>query len=109
MQVIKAPIEHILLIDDDNDDCDVFGDALKTISQAITLTCKNQCEEIIPTIESFKPDLIFLDINIPRITGLECLKEIQHNAQYRKIPIVMYSSSENKKEIHIAYSIGASL
>lgn len=109
MPAIKTSIQNILLIDDDKDDCDVFGQALQLVSESLQLSCTNRCEEVLTAITAFKPDLIFLDINLPRVNGFDCLKEIQESAHFSSIPIVMYSSSENPKEINIAYSLGAVL
>jgi CheY-like chemotaxis protein len=49
------------------------------------------------------PDLILLDINIPIYSGLDVLKEIKSNEKLRKIPVIMLTTSENKKDIDRAY------
>lgn len=108
MQASKA-IQNILLIDDDKDDCDVFEQALKIISDSLQLSYTHQSDNVLTAIAAFQPDLIFLDINLPRISGFDCLTEIQTNAKYEHIPIVMYSSSDNPKEINAAYGLGATL
>src|SRR6476620_8067185 len=108
MPAAKA-IQNILLIDDDKDDCDVFEQALKSISGSLQLSYVHQSETALTAIAAFQPDLIFLDINLPRISGFDCLNDIQANANYAHIPIVMYSSSDNPKEINTAYGMGATL
>lgn len=109
MQMTQKSIQNILLIDDDKDDCDVFEQALQLISNSLQLSCIHQSEAALTAITAFQPDLIFLDINLPRISGFDCLNEIQTNAKYSHIPIVMYSSSDNPKEVNMAYGLGATL
>ena len=65
--------------------------------------------ELQTLLERKQIDLIFLDINLPKIDGFNCLKEIQSSAKHCRIPIVMYSSSDNPNEINAAYGFGASL
>ena len=109
MQVLKAPIEKILLIDDDLEDCAVFAEALKEAAPAAGFHAINRCVQLAFALQTFKPHLIFLDINLPVVNGFDCLKELKENADHSKIPIVMYSSSQNPKEINIAYGLGATL
>ena len=56
-----------------------------------------------------KPDVIFLDINMPIMNGWECLKKLKDHSAYRAIPAVMYSTSSAKKDIDLAYRLGALL
>jgi CheY-like chemotaxis protein len=55
------------------------------------------------------PDVIFLDINMPIMNGWECLKKLKSNSTYQSIPIFMYSTSSAKKDIDMAYGLGAML
>jgi DNA-binding response OmpR family regulator len=106
---MQAPIQNILLIDDDYDDCIVFEQLLREVAPSIKLTCLNSCKDVLSIIERCKADLIFLDLNMPKENGFYCLKIIQESASYNRIPIIMYSSSGNTKEINIAYGLGATL
>ena len=109
MQQIIRPITSILLIDDDPDDCDVFKTALTDVSSAIHLDCLHTSELLQETLEQHLPDVIFLDINMPMVDGFACLKQLQDNQRYSRIPIIMYSSSLSQKEVNAAYGYGASL
>lgn len=53
-----------------------------------------------------KPDLIILDLNMPRRTGLEILPEIKNNSKWEHIPILVYSNSEFSGDICHCYSLG---
>ena len=109
MQLINPAIRNILLIDDDEDDFSVFQEALKDISPNFKLSYANTCQNVLAELEHCKPDLLFLDINLPRVTGLACLKEIKESVRFCKIPIVMYSNSQFPKDITESYTLGATL
>ncbi|HEX2607679.1 MAG TPA: response regulator [Flavisolibacter sp.] len=109
MQVIQAPIHRILLIDDDTDDCFVFEQALQEINPNLQFACVGDCDSVLEGLRKQQPDLIFLDINMPRKTGFDCLKDILSGEEFRKIPVVMYSSSDYTRDINQSYALGASL
>ena len=109
MEIRKALIKRILLIDDDQDDCALFKAALSEVSSSISVNALNGCEEVLRALDNCGPDVIFLDINLPKVNGFKCLKQIQDSAKHCRIPIIMYSSSNNPKEVNIAYGYGASL
>jgi len=95
-------IKMLLLIDDDNDDREIFYDAVKDCDPEIELFfAKDGVEAIELLIEMLVlPDVIFLDYNMPRMNGLECLKKIKTNIDTKNIPIIMYTTTgdpENKK------------
>ncbi len=54
-----------------------------------------------------RPDLIFLDLNLPKVDGREVLKFIKSTPAYRRIPVIVFSSSEREEDISIAYELGA--
>lgn len=109
MKVLKHPIRTILLIDDDKDDCALFKEALHEVDPTIELAFLNTAEALPTAVLDANPDLIFLDINMPRVNGFECLKMLYESVTKFRMPIVMYSNSNNAKEINIAYALGATL
>lgn len=98
---------HILLIDDDHDDCELFGEALHDIDPQLTLSCLNNSEEVLRTLDEVDPDLIFLDVNMPRKNGYECLKEIKSHQKHLHVPVIMYSNTGRSSDINEAYKNGA--
>jgi CheY-like chemotaxis protein len=55
------------------------------------------------------PSIIFLDLNMPRKTGKECLAEIRKNPRFKSIPVIIYSTSSHKRDIQETHSCGANL
>ena len=95
----------ILIIDDDNDDVELFKEALASLAPAAECISKNDGKEGLDFLMSKKnifPDLIFLDLNMPRVDGVQCLKEIKRNKHLSNIPVIIYTTSrqnEDEKEI----------
>lgn len=85
------------LIDDDQDDREFFAMAIADVDATITLETADSAVEAIARLKKsfLNPDLIFLDINMPRIDGWECLRELRQIDQLRHTPIVIYSTTEN--------------
>jgi CheY-like chemotaxis protein len=53
------------------------------------------------------PDVIFLDLNMPRKNGFECLDEIKHSSKLKNIPIVIFSTSDQPEAVNRVYEQGA--
>lgn len=101
---------HLLLADDDMDDCDFFKDALDEISLPITLSTVNDGVELMNLLLKEPvnyPDLIFLDLNMPRKSGMECMAEIKTTDKLCDIPIVIYSTSLDLDVVNQLYDMGA--
>ncbi|MEO5995368.1 MAG: response regulator [Chitinophagaceae bacterium] len=100
----------IFLADDDVDDCTLFEDALREISSTTHLTTANDGIELMEILENRvppKPDVIFLDLNMPRKNGFECLEEIKQTSRFSNIPVVIFSTSSQKETVNEVYKKGA--
>ncbi|TDO73149.1 response regulator receiver domain-containing protein [Flavobacterium chryseum] len=100
----------ILLIDDDGDDREFFLDAISKVSSQVSCTVLESCMNLIPDLTAGKierPDLIFLDINIPEMSGWTCLALLKKNALLADIPVIMYSTSNHIEEAMRAKKEGA--
>jgi CheY-like chemotaxis protein len=85
-----------LLVDDDTDDQEIFGLALLQVDPSIECAFANDGTYALKILEldhSYIPEVIFIDINMPRMNGIECLKELKKIKRLNKIPIYMYSTS----------------
>ena len=117
---MKPELEHttlnILLADDDTDDCFFFDKALKEIPIATHLTTVNNGEQLMNYLienSDHLPDVLFLDLSMPRKTGFECLSEIKKNKKLKDLPVIMFSTSfprdinYEQGLIDLLYQIGA--
>jgi CheY-like chemotaxis protein len=103
---------NILLADDDLDDCNFFKQALEELSPSAQLTTVHDGEELMNYLSENSPrnegtDVLFLDINMPRKNGLECLSEIKRNAKLKDIPVVMFSTSNSWDTINMLFKSGS--
>jgi PleD family two-component response regulator len=100
----------IILADDDEDDRLLFREALSEKNKATLETAKDGMVlmDMIRRID-YIPDAIFLDLNMPRKDGYQCLQELKSDMQLRCIPVVIYSTSSSKRYIDETYEQGASL
>ena len=88
---------NCLLIDDDSDDRDFFSMALEELALKVSLKTANNGIEVLEFLKQtqYKPDVIFIDINTPRMDGWECLAEIKKIDRLHTVPVVIYTTSEN--------------
>ncbi len=101
---------NILLADDDLDDRFFFKDALSDMSIATELVTVNDGEQLMAYLSKNTdklPDVLFLDLNMPRKNGNECLKEIQLNNKLNGLPVIIYSTSLNESVVDELYTNGA--
>jgi CheY-like chemotaxis protein len=101
---------NILLADDDMDDCNFFKHALEELSQSAQLTTVHDGEQLMNYLSDHirqLPDVLFLDINMPRKNGLECLSEIKRNPIFKDIPVVMFSTSNSWDTINMLFKSGS--
>jgi CheY-like chemotaxis protein len=101
---------NIFLAEDDQDDCLLFEDALKEVSSSASLTMASDGQELMKLLKEQTnpaPAVIFLDLNIPRKNGFECLKEIRSSTSLREIPVVIFSTSSQPEAINRVYQQGA--
>ena len=97
------------LIDDDEDDRDIFELALQQLEQKFTYVTSDSCSEALEMLRKgdFNPDFIFLDLNMPLISGRECLSEIRKLSEFRNIPVVIYTTSSVQKDKDEVMRLGA--
>jgi CheY-like chemotaxis protein len=100
----------ILYADDDADDCELVVEALEKIDPRINCVMVNDGLQALRTLNEEKklPDYIILDVNMPVMDGKNCLIELKKDDRLKEIPVVIYSTSQNKEEINELYQMGAS-
>jgi CheY-like chemotaxis protein len=102
----------ILLADDDNDDCLFFKKALEDLQLPTHLTIVHDGEQLMNYLAGNSenlPDILFLDLSMPRKDGLECLSEIKQDEKLKDLSLVMLSTSNSKDTIRNVFRIGANV
>jgi len=101
---------RVLLADDDNDDCVLFKEALEELPLSTSLTILNDGDQLMKFLlkdTTPLPHVLFLDINMPRKNGLECLVEIKLNDKLKALPVILCSTSSEQVIIDHLYQNGA--
>lgn len=107
----NGPI-HVLLADDDEDDRLFFKDAFGELKINTVVKTVNDGEELMKYLTRNNhelPHILFLDLNMPFKTGLECLTEIKSMDHLKDIAIAIYSTSASEKEIEETFVQGANI
>ncbi len=101
---------NVLLADDDLDDCNFFKHALEELDLSAQFTTVHDGEQLMSYLDENSeqlPHVLFLDINMPRKNGMECLAEIKRNAKLKDIPVVMFSTSNSWDTINLLFRSGS--
>ncbi len=102
----------VVLADDDCDDRELFAEVISEISDAIEVKAVENGLHLMRILNETKealPAIIFLDLNMPGKNGRECLLEIKNNPRFSGIPVVIYSTSVNQRDIRDTHGMGANL
>jgi CheY-like chemotaxis protein len=101
-------MNKILIIDDDEEDCDLLEDAVKTVDSSTRCVKVYSCKDALELLATdYKPNYIFLDLNMPVCDGKTCLLEISKNKSKNKIPVIIYTTSNRRVDIEEAHDLGA--
>lgn len=101
---------NILLADDDTDDCIFFKEALDELLIKTDLTTVHDGEQLMIYLDGTSRkliDVLFLDINMPRKNGFECLAEIKQNENLKELPVIIFSTSYEHEVVNSLYESGA--
>lgn len=103
---------HIILADDDEDDRDFFSEAFSEIKIKTKLNLFNDGEQLMNYLlkpDSVLPHILFLDLNMPIKSGIECLHEIKQEEHLKDIAIAIYSTSASDEDIEETFVSGANI
>lgn len=107
----KIPI-HVLLAEDDEDDRLFFRDAIESVKMKTIITMVNDGEQLMDYLlqpGATLPHVIFLDLNMPKKNGIECLEEIRNHPLLKDLSIAIYSTSASEKDIEETFIKGANI
>ena len=103
-------MKRVVLIDDDRDDAELFHDVLLEIDATASF---HHFEEPRQALQSLLgkgknlPDFIFLDINMPVVSGWQCLTEFKKDEHLKNVPVIIFTTSSQDKEKETAKKLGA--
>ena len=109
--MIKNPV-HVLLAEDDEDDRLFFKEAIEQVKMKTFVTMVNDGEQLMEYLlqaEVSMPNVVFLDLNMPKKSGIECLEEIRNNPALRDLTVAIYSTSASEKDIEETFIKGANI
>ena len=110
--MIKNEIIRVLLADDDKDDRTDFIEAFETLKIETAVETVNNGVELMTYLNepnAVIPHLLFLDLNMPKKSGLECLIEIKKNQRLKNLTVVIYSTSSSEKDMEDTFLNGANV
>lgn len=105
----KMRFKNLLLIDDDADDQELFIEAAKEVSPDIHITVVPDASVALDRLakKSVVADVIFSDLNMPRMNGQQFLLEIKRRPELKDIPVIIFSTSSHSHTIQLVKDFGA--
>lgn len=100
----------IFYADDDLDDLDFFREIVENLDVDVDLVTQQNGLEVLHALNNPPPNphLIFLDINMPGMTGFDVLKRVRESEKHKDLPVVMFSTSSDSQTIEKSRELGAS-
>ena len=102
----------IAVVDDDQDDRELFIDVAKEIENFLEILQFENGSTFLNYLKKSKsdlPNLVFLDLNMPIMGGMQCLVRLREFVNVDELPVVIYSTSSSTQYVDEAYSLGANL
>ena len=99
----------VFIIDDDEDDRELFCEVVSDISDSIKCVSAINGQEALHALQSSNPlpDFIFLDLNLPRMSGTQCLAELKKMERVSSIPVIIYSTSKSEDDREKTKELGS--
>jgi len=96
---------HILIAEDERDIRDLISFTLNYNGHEVVVTTNG--EEALAVTQNIQPDLVLLDIRMPRMTGYETCKQLKANAATHDIPVIFLSAKGQEAEVNLGFEVGA--
>jgi len=103
---MTSPRHRILAVDDTEDTLELIRMTLQDEYDVLTLSNPMDIYEL---IDMFEPDLLILDVMMPKITGFQLVEMLQKNPNTKTLPVIMLSAKDSARDIKHGYKLGASL
>ena len=105
----KRMITSVVLAEDNLEHCFFFKKALKDVAPQVKFADVHDGDKLIELMDSYIPDLLFLDLGMPCRNGVQCIREIRSHRTYDAVPIIVFSVTSDADAIQTAYASGANL
>lgn len=112
--MLHKEVKKVLYIEDNIADIKLFEEAISFNELAINLEYVTDGQEMLNYFEASKkahyrdlPDLIISDLNLPKISGQQVISEIKKDSVFKKIPVIVFTTSKLKSDIEKCYEFGA--
>jgi CheY-like chemotaxis protein len=109
MEILKESAKQVMLAEDDEDDFYFFSMAINEVPYTVVLKRADDGELLLELLNQEVPDVLFMDMYLPKKNGRECLKEIRSNKKYDTLPIIIYTSMKELEQIEFCYREGSNL
>lgn len=100
---------NIFYADDDAEDREIFCDVIQQLNLGIRVVLSKDGQEALEilNLQTPPPDFIFLDINMPRVNGIECLVKLKSDDRLKTVPVIIYSTTPDSREVKKMILLGA--
>jgi CheY-like chemotaxis protein len=113
-ETINSIKYYLLLAEDDKSDSHFFKEALDEVLERLPITADlttvHNGEQLMQLLEGSAdrlPHVLFLDLNMPRKNGFECLSEIKQNENFKQLPVIIFSTAFEQREVNRLYETEA--
>ncbi|AYB29986.1 response regulator [Chryseolinea soli] len=100
-------IKRILFIDDNVEDGRIFQQIIQELFTAITIDFARSGPQAFALLSKTRADVIFLELIMPGMDGIECLTKLKASRNAKQIPVVLYTASKNEMDKKLALKLGA--
>lgn len=98
-----------MIVDDDSDDCKFFCEAVTEVGTPVQVIIAINGEDALKQLRGMNtlPDFLFLDLNMPRMDGRQCLIELKKDSRLKDIPVIIFTTSSSQRDIDDTKTLGA--
>jgi len=100
--------KSIMFVDDDQDDVEIFSDALRNLDPGVEITVAENGLKALDLLNNKLPGLIVLDLNMPFLDGKQTFEKIKANPKFGDVPIIIFTSSVNPADRMMFDTLGIS-
>ena len=96
----------LLLVDDDPADRRMVERALEETGSDVRFLAVEDGEQALELLETVRPDLVLLDLNMPRVDGWELVRRLRADSRFRRLPVVALTTSRDEHDVRLSYDVG---